>query len=431
MQKYFDVSRNTLTQAFNLLNSKGYVQGGVKTPYTVSFTSKPPILESAGWEYYINNGSDFVSASVEIVRQNRPAKQYYPQISAEFGFPALFKRTLRKVASKLKTVPVYHNIGGIPPLLKSISQYLNTLKIEADESQILITPSQQTSTYVISMGLFNTATTVLAPEPSYYISYALTELPSKAAIFSLKTDKYGPVLSDFIAKTENFPKLVLYMEPLCAWPEGTRILTERLSEISVYCKRHRIPIIELDGLREKYFRGNPGTPLKAEDKIGNIIYNSNFLSFFSPMDHIDFIVGPSYVIEHLTNVYYQIKQHSPYIIQLMMAEMLQSGDYSDFILSVRDKIKQRCEYARALLLKYINGYAYWSNPEGGISLVITFIPPVQAAKLSLDTKTCSWYPLKHFGKQYNNSIILIFTSCSEDLLERFIASIAVEIDKQV
>jgi DNA-binding transcriptional MocR family regulator len=411
MEKKYKVSRSVLSQAFDLLVADKYVQQNGRAPYSVPPERPANVVNSTAWPEKIS-----------------PAPLSYIQsgvlIDNEFGFTRLYKSTLKKISEEISVLPYHINEKGINRLMHEISAHLSAIGIEVDKSSLMITPSVRTSNYLINMGLLSTYTTILTAKPCYI---QIFPAGANSAVSYLETDDKGITLSDLHSKAKDAHNPVLYIEPLCAWPSGRAYDRQRVLEIADYCSSRQIPIIEGDFQRELWHSGEAFAPLKSDDKKGSILYMSALLSEFIPGGHLGIMAGPDFIIEHLTQVFLQITESNSYINQLVIRDLLRNGEYRRFMNRFIPALRKRCALVADLLRRYLEPYAEWEIPAGGIRVLVRFRAPIDTS--GMNRRQCYWFCAEAFGPEYASCIVLVFTSCRLRHMEEFIAGLAEEAKK--
>lgn len=80
---------------------------------------------------------------------------------------------------------------------------------------------------------------------------------------------------------------------------------------------------------------------------------------------VGWLVGPENVIEHLSDLKMQMDYGTSSLSQEVLAELIDSGLYDEYLLQLRNQLKIRRDATLNILKRYFDGIATWSKPHGG------------------------------------------------------------------
>ena len=410
LAKLYNISRNSLIQAMELLESEGYItktSKGLKSAY-------PPDKSTLNWMYYIKRDDIFVAKNLvttALEHVSRMEKSHRNgMIHPCYGFDRFNAQMVK-----------FHGNGDAPDIIASLPAHLARYGISAGVDEIAISQSSQLMLHLLSMCIKDTGATYIIPETSR-LSVRIALEASRLSVRYIKCDQKGPLTDDLYKQIVRSEKAVLLFEPGSMWPYGRPCDTERTKQIASVCEAKNTPIVELDYSHEH--RASGYIPLKAMDVSGNILYLSSILSLFSPMDHIAFAVGSSELIGRLT-AFSEYCFPSSYLSQSAIAEVIRNRKYFEFIEEHRAELFSYYDKVQAVMVKYLSGLATWSKPVNDVYLKVDFMTDISG--IEPDYRLCLWLHGEICGKDCKKSLILVISSCTIEEFELFIVRLAEEI----
>lgn len=180
--------------------------------------------------------------------------------------------------------------------------------------------------------------------------------------------------------TSNKEK-ALYIEPSFNNPTGQSISEQIREDMVDYSRTHNIPIIEDDIYRDIWFDEQPIRPLKSLDANNNVVHISSFSKSIAPAIRIGWAIASEKVIEQLTDIRMQIDYGSSILSQMVVYELLKSGDYDRHVAKFRNVLKEKRDYMLKILDDGFSEIAHWEIPEGGFFIWLNFNENINVKKL--------------------------------------------------
>jgi GntR family transcriptional regulator of abcA and norABC len=219
---------------------------------------------------------------------------------------------------------------------------------------------------------------------------------------------------------------LLYTIPTFHNPTGTLMSEKRRQELFRFCSNHRLPIIEDNAYGELWLEEEPPKPLKTMDQHGMILYLGTISKTLAPGLRIGWLVGPESVVERLGDVKMQVDYGASSVSQWVLAELLSSGLYDEYLANLRQKLKDRRDFALSLLSRHFKELAQWDVPRGGFYIWLRLnekVPVDQLFHLMLKERILiNPGNIYDFGK--NQSIRLSYSYASEKDLAAGIEKLA-------
>lgn len=307
------VSAVTVEHAYALLCDEGYVEGRERSGYFVIFRT------------------DDGFASVRNAEPLYKSRSHLHENTAvEFPFSVLVK-TMRSVISEREEAILERSYGlGCPELRDAIRIYLARSRgIIAKKEQI-----------VIGSG-------------SEHLYTMIIELLGKERIYAIETPSYKKIEQVYTASGVNVKKLplgadgidsgslkecradVLHISPYRSYPSGVTATASKRHEYLRWGRQDSRLIIEDDFESEFSVSKKPEETLFSHSPCDNVIYMNTFSKTVSPSFRVGYMVLP----ERLASAYEEsLGFYSctvPTYIQLVIAELINNGDFERHINRVR------------------------------------------------------------------------------------------------
>ncbi len=211
---------------------------------------------------------------------------------------------------------------------------------------------------------------------STLISYNSSTIFNKSEVFLAKR----VVLYTMNQAISNKEK-AFYIDPTFNNPTGQSLSRRSREEIITYSRRHNMPIIEDDIYRDIWFDEPPLKPIKSLDNTGNVLHISSFSKSIAPAIRIGWLIASEKVIEQLADIRMQIDYGSSILSQMVVYELLTSGEYDDHVSRLRTILKDKRDYMLSILNDTFSDIATWDIPKGGFFIWVTFRGDINIKKL--------------------------------------------------
>jgi len=363
----FGVNRSTVVRALEELCSYGILEGTTGKGTVVTSNTWSVLMSTAppDWGNYLQAGTFQENVpTVQMINKLEFEKDIIRLGTGELS-PDLFPaEMMREILQTLPDrFPSLNYLGplGLPELRRALSQRLKKQGIDADPSCILITSGSLQALQLISVCMLKPGSVVYTESPSYLKS--LQVFPSAGMKLSgIPMDREGLLYWNIGNRTEN---TLLYTIPTFHNPTGTLMSESRRQELFRFCSNHRLPIIEDNAYGELWLEEEPPKPLKTMDQHGMILYLGTISKTLAPGLRIGWLVGPESVVERLGDVKMQVDYGASSVSQWALAELFSSGLYDEYLGNLRQKLKDRRDFALSLLDRHFKDLAQWDVPRGG------------------------------------------------------------------
>jgi len=385
------VSRNTVITALDQLKAEGYLESFPGSGIRVAAMPKPDLARPRG----VSQPRPFVHRAARRWQQaltehhlapmDAP-RTFRPGIPDLTAFPhELWGTMLRRASRRLDVESAgYGHISGHPRFRQALCQHLAEARgVAADPEQIIVTSSARGGLSLIASALIEAGEDVWIEEPGFR-SAKMVFAAAGAILRPVKVDASGIDLA--AAPAGSSPRLI-YTTPSHQFPTGVLMTLSRRLQLLDMASRRNAYVIEDDYDSEFQFRGRPIAALQGLDRTGCVLYLGTFAKSLLPSLRVGFVVAPPGLVDALTSVHRYTAQLVPPVVQLALADFLDSGHYQAHVR------RMRLLYA-ARLAAFVDGVsAHSANrlraamPDGGMQTVVTSLDGLDdgalAAKLAV------------------------------------------------
>ena len=269
----------------------------------------------------------------------------------------------------------YERSNGHPALLEAICRVvLPNRGIQVTPEQVFITNGSLHSSFLLAKLLSSHASSISYGVPGYL---AIPQNFTNQGIVGLSC----PVDSEGICLTSDAQKASLhYVMPEHHFPQGVTLSPERRAKLLQLAEENDALIIEDDYDSEFYFDRHPLPAFKAIDPTERVIYMGTFSKELFNGLRVGYIVAHPAIIQELINLRWQIEGGTSIVLQLWLAELLNSGVVDRHLRRVRVRHRKK----RNLIADYLRRDFpdwQWRLPGGGLQFWIQLPPKQNAAQI--------------------------------------------------
>ena len=202
----------------------------------------------------------------------------------------------------------------------------------------------------------------VAVEAPTYFGMLQTFALAGARLVGVPVDRHGMRVDQLEAVLSQRRVRLIVVQPRFQNPTGAVMPADRRAHLLLLARRHAIPVLEDDLYGDLDLEGTAPPPLKQDDRAGSVVYLSSFSKSISPGLRIGWMVAQAPVVNRLVLAKQFSDLSSSALGQLVVADLLASGDYASHLRSVTAEYRKR----RAALLDALRSL------EG--RLEATFVP---------------------------------------------------------
>ncbi|MCS4485814.1 aminotransferase-like domain-containing protein [Staphylococcus americanisciuri] len=384
LAKQFDVNRVTIIKSIEVLEAEGfiYTKQGSGT-YVNDYLNEDFIAqkwsEMMDWSWTTRS-----QYTVQLINKLETDSTYIHLSKGELGKDLIphiaLKNAMTNVSNYIGDLSFGYNNGyGYIKLRALIAERLHQKGITITENNVLITSGALHAIQLLTTGFLSRHTRIFSNTPSYIDSTHIFGLLNNKHIHVPYQDFHN--FQNIADRIPSHQDKALYIEPTFNNPTGQSLSQATKESILKYSQLHHMPIIEDDIYQDIWFDQSPGKSMKAMDQHGNVIHVSSFSKSIAPALRIGWIIASEKVIEQLADIRMQSDYGSSILSQMVVYEMLQSGDYDHHIQKLRVVLKTKRDKILQLLAQHYTDIATWQIPHGGFFIWLTFTKDVDIKRL--------------------------------------------------
>lgn len=367
-----NLNRSTVVNAYDELESMGLVERNRGSGTTISkdiwgLTKK----RIPSWNRYIEAGSFLPSQPVtQKIRKEAVEHKLINLASGELSEELFPKSYLSEITSTRSFIGSlgYDHPQGNEILRNTITKHVKKYRgIETKPTSILITSGAQQALHLVVQCLLKPGDAIAIEDPSY--NYNLPIFKSVGIqVHYLPVDKDGINPEDLQSLYKKHRIKMIFLNPYFQNPTGSLLNKKKKEAILDISSKLGIPVVEDDPYSLTAFSGEKIATLKSMDRNGNVLYISSLSKIVASGLRIGWIIGPTSVIERLSDAKQQIDfGHSSYT-QWIANDFLESENFHIHIKSLMKELEKRRDKIIKSLNSYLKDMVEFSIPQGGIHI---------------------------------------------------------------
>jgi GntR family transcriptional regulator / MocR family aminotransferase len=374
------IARRTVVVAYEELCAQGYCvsrvgQGTVVAPIIKISSIKPDPLIAGLPQWFPLGTSTALENSPSITQNQQSPICFAPSLAQTDRLPIkamqqAFQVVMQTASTRFQE---YDRNNGHPALLKAICQIVLPARgIQATPEQVIITNGSLHSSFLLAKlfapygGSISYGVPGYLAIPANFIEQGILGLPCSI-------DAEGVCLTD-----EALSARFHYVMPEHHFPQGVTLSPERRGLLLELANRHDALIVEDDYDSEFYFDRHPLPALKATDASERVIYMGTFSKVLFNGLRVGYIVAHPTMIGQLVDLRWQQEGGTSLVLQLWLAELLNSGAVDRHLRRVRVHHRKKRNLIADYLRRDFPNWR-WQMPSGGLQFWIE-LPQQQDAQ---------------------------------------------------
>lgn len=327
--RQYSVSRGTVVNVFERLQSEGYLQSrvGDGTRINARIPEAPRSRQKVAAPGNIRNAEPFSGAPHP--QPARPFRLHEPALN-EFPIKTWARIAGRRLRLATPALLAGGGIRGYEPLREAIAGYLGASRgVSCDPGQIFIVTGVQQALDLLARFLFRPGDTVHMEDPGYF---------GAAMAFRQPYIKLSPVPLDAhgMRVPPSGPARAAYLTPGHQFPMGMTMPLHRRVEIVEWSRKANAYLIEDDYDSEYRFEGLPLPALHGLDREGRVIFTGTFNKLLFPALRIGYLVLPPSLVDGFHDFRFRTDLQVGGIDQVILADFISEGHLSRHIRRMRD-----------------------------------------------------------------------------------------------
>ena len=365
LAKSLNVSRSTVTQSYEQLESEGYLE--TRQGSGTYLCSKIPdewlktepiklINRKAAKSYPLSRFAQNLNA-IDRLSVDEPDDEisfrYGNPASKHFPIQEWRKLIAHHCQNSSELLNYFPDAGGYFPLRQEIANYLGRSRaVRCTPQQVIIVNGSQQALDLIARLIINPGDWIAVEEPGYLGARCCFQ-SQFANIQPIAVNDAGLDVEALSNLEQNF-KLV-YVTPSHQFPTGvTMSLSQRIALLQ-WAEKTNTLIIEDDYDSEYRYESQPIPALQGMDRSGSVIYIGTFSKIIFPSLRIGYLVVPPNLIPIVSKAKWLCDRFCPILEQYALTDWIRLGHFERHIRRMRQLYNLRRQALIAAFEKYFGG----------------------------------------------------------------------------
>ncbi|MBD0787240.1 PLP-dependent aminotransferase family protein [Vibrio sp. Y2-5] len=416
------LSRNTVTAAYEQLAAEGYIEARSGSGFYVSVELP---------DHYLPNVK--IVKSIETHKNTSSINSAFaPGVPDLHQFPIAKWHKYVQLHSTRQHLLGNNGIQGDSDLRMALGDYLATSRsVHCDASQIIITSGAQQALMIALMAVMESNDSILMEQPGY---------SKMRKIIELLNYQFEPVhVEEYVGfdleNILNSKARTLYITPSNQYPMGTTLNTEQRLKLIEWATQGDRWIIEDDYDSEFQFAHRPYTSLQGlSSEIGNdsrVIYVGSFSKTMFNSLRMGYLIVPSALVNKCLAIKDALTGDSPAHIQAAIADFISSGDFLRHIRKMRRLYKDKHQQMTVAIHKHFGNDVEIISQAAGLHVTLKWQNGANEVTLSqkalekgIIVRPLSYYEHPNFRQRNWQGLVLGFGNTSMDDIDVKIKQIA-------
>ena len=377
LAKSLTISRSTVTQSYEQLESEGYLEtrkgSGTYVCHRLpdEWLKPQPIEPITKTNYHL---SDFARNLATINRLSVDEPDC--EISFRYGNPAIkhfpTKQWRKLIARHSRNSPellnYFDKAAGYFPLREEIADYLGRSRaVNCTPERVIIINGSQQALDLLARLLLNPGDWIAVEEPGY-LGARCCFMSQLAKIQPIAVSSLGLDV-EALSKCERDFKLV-YVTPSHQFPTGvTMSLSQRIALLQ-WAEKTNTLIIEDDYDSEYRYESQPIPTLQGMNRSDLVIYIGTFSKTMFPALRIGYLVVPFNLIAIVSKAKWLCDRFCPILEQYALTDWIREGHFERHIRRMRQLYNSRRQALIAAFEKYLGDRVTIFGEKAGIHLMV-------------------------------------------------------------
>jgi GntR family transcriptional regulator/MocR family aminotransferase len=375
LARRLQVSRNTITHAYERLTAEGFLVGRIGSGTTVRPDAAPPRPRRAPSVSPLRPRAVWraLAPGVRAIGSSPPA-EYDFQVGVPdarlFPWDVWRRLVARQLRPARRRSGVYGDPEGHPRLREAIARHVGLARsVQAGADDVVVTAGAQQALDLIGRLLLSPGARVAVEDPGY---------PPAAQLFLSHDARVAPVPVDgegLVVDALPADARLVYVTPSHQFPLGVPMSLARRRALLDWAERRGAAVIEDDYDSEFRFGDRPLEPLQSLDRSGRVLYVGSFSKVLVPALRLGFVIAPAPLVEGLRAARRLCDWHGPLEVQAALAELIDDGLLARHVRRVRRVYEKRRERLAAALERHLAGELRAVPSSAGLHLSAFFAEP--------------------------------------------------------
>ena len=437
VQKIYNVSINTVKQAFLELESKSLIESRPKSGYYVSKTFNTRLALPSISKLHLSDKEktpeDLISKVFNTLK-NKDLTQFALGVTDKSMLPIakLNKGVIKVLRSLEDSGTGYEPAQGNINLRRNVAKWSFTWDGNLTEDDIVSTSGALNALFYSLITVTNPGDTVAIETPVYF---GILQMVKSLGLNIIELPTH-PVTGVSI---EDLKKVLPKIKACCFVtnfnnPLGSCMPDENKKELVRLLTLHNIPLIEDDLYGDLFFGASRPNPCKAFDEEGIVMWCGSVSKTLAPGYRVGW-VAPGKFKEKLIRKKLLHTMSSPPLFQEVIADFMEHGRYDHHLRGLRNTLYSNYLLFQRTIEEYFPENTRISKPQGGFVLWLELDPRIDTAVLydiAVQHKI-GFAPGRMFTQhnQYNNCMRLNFAIKWDEKVEHSLQNLGLLIKQQL
>ena len=383
VQKIYDVSINTVKQAFLELESKSLIESKPKSGYYVSqnFNTKLalPSISKLNLSDKDKTPEDLISKVFNTLT-NKDITLFSLGVADKSMLPIakLNKGVVKAMRTLEDSGTGYEPAQGNINLRRNVAKWSFTWNGHLTENDIVTTSGALNSLFYCLLTVTKRGDTVAIESPVYF---GILQMIKSLGLNIIELPAH-PITGIAI---EDLKKVVPKIKACCLVsnfnnPLGSCMPDENKKEVVELLTQHNIPLIEDDLYGDLFFGASRPKPCKVYDEAGIVMWCGSVSKSLAPGYRVGW-VAPGKFKDKLIRHKLLHTMSSPPLYQEVVADFMEHGRYEHHLRGLRNTLYSNYLKFQSAIEKYFPENTKISKPQGGFVLWLELDPKIDTAIL--------------------------------------------------
>jgi 2-aminoadipate transaminase len=264
----------------------------------------------------------------------------------------------------------YGPAEGVPALREWVADRLRQRGLTVPPEGVLITHGSQQALDLAARAFLDPGDRVAIESPTYLA--ALQTFDSYEAEYEpLPVDADGLVTDGLRQRLRASRPKLLFILPNFQNPTGVTLAGERRQAVAEAAAEAGVPLLEDDAYHDLRYDGEALPPVAALARNPWAIYTGTFSKTIVPGIRVGYAAGDPALIARLAQLKQITDLHSSSLGQRIALRFCEQGLLDSQIARLRAAYRERRDAMLAALSTHMTGLATWTQPQGGMFLLLT------------------------------------------------------------
>jgi DNA-binding transcriptional MocR family regulator len=395
---HLGLNRTTVTAAYQLLESEGFISGQVgRGSYVAAVATRPASLR---WDQLLTHlDSDpghppALALTPETISfaTSRPSEELFPMEE--------FRVTIEEVLAS-DTMGDLLQLGspsGYAPLRRHLLEEARRSGSARRGDDIIITSGCQQALDLVQRTLIAPGDTVAVEDPVYPgVHHVLAR--AGAQLLGIPIGGEGMDVSRLEQAMRDAKPKALIVTPNFQNPTGTTLPLESRVALLKIARATGVVVIENDIYGELRYEGASLPTLKQLDETGDVVQLRSFSKIAFPGLRVGWVIGPRPLTAQLAETKQWSDLHTDHLSQAVLLRFAESGRLACHRRHVVKAGAERLAAALSACEKHLPGGARFTRPHGGMNVWVSLPAALDAAELlpRVHRENVTYLPGKYFA----------------------------------